>query len=88
MRRFYYPRLSALSDDPPKMVDLINQQLHLALLIATPLLVLAMVLAQFFVPIMYSAKFTEAIPQIQWLAFGTIFKVISWPIAFTLLAKK
>jgi O-antigen/teichoic acid export membrane protein len=88
MSRDYYPRLSGVSNDPVKMTQLVNEQLHLAILMATPMLAFAIVLAPWIIPILYSAKFVDAIPQFQWLAFGTLFKVIVWPVAFMLLATR
>ena len=84
----YLPRLSKVvgENDKPKLVRLVNEQLHLVLLIATPLLGIAIVGAPWMVPILYSSEFGPAIPQIQWFALGTILKVIVWPLSFVLLA--
>lgn len=86
----YLPRLSKVvgEGDNQKLIRIINEQLHLVLLIATPLLGLAIIGAPWIVPILYSKEFLPAVPQIQWFALGTILKVIVWPLSFVLLATK
>jgi len=86
MSRDYFPRLSAEADNPVAMVRLVNEQLHLALLLATPMLMLAILAAPWIIQLLYSAGFADSVPQLQWLAFGTLFKVLSWPLGFVLLA--
>lgn len=88
MSRDYYPRLSALSDQPEGMITLVNEQIHLSLLIATPLIIAAIILAPFIVQILYSSAFKAAVPQMQWLAMGTLLKVLSWPLGYIILALK
>jgi O-antigen/teichoic acid export membrane protein len=88
MSKDYYPRLSMLADKPMEMRNLVNEQVHLSLLIGTPLLLGAIIFAPFITSILYSSEFTSAISQIQWLALGTLFKVMSWPLGFVLLALK
>ena len=86
MGRDYYPRLSGIAGDNMGMNRLVNEQLHLALLLGTPLLLLAMISAPWIITFLYSSGFQAAISQLQWLAFGTLFKLISWPLGFILLA--
>ena len=86
MGRDYYPRLSGHAGDKSGMQKLVNQQLHLALLLGTPLLLLAMTAAPLIIRLLYSSSFQGAVSQLQWLAFGTLFKLISWPLGFVLLA--
>jgi PST family polysaccharide transporter len=86
MSRDYYPRLSGLSGNHASMVKLVNEQLHLALLLGTPLLLLAISAAPIIIQALYSDGFDSAVIQLQWLALGTVFKLVSWPLGFVLLA--
>ena len=88
MSRDFYPRLSGLVDQQESMTSLVNEQIHLSLLIGAPLILAAIVFAPYIINILYSNAFTSAIPQMQWLALGTLFKVLSWPLGFVLLALK
>jgi enterobacterial common antigen flippase len=84
----YFPRLSAINNDNTKVVQLVNEQTEVALLLAGPLIVGMILFLNMVVYILYSAKFTLAIGILHWQLAGTILKVISWPIAFVILAKK
>jgi PST family polysaccharide transporter len=86
MGRDYFPRLAGMAENPKAMVKQVNEQMHLALLMGTPLLLFAIMGAPWIIQFLYSSKFEEAIPQLQWLALGTLFKLISWPLGFVLLA--
>ena len=86
MGRDYFPRLAGMAENPKAMVKQVNEQMHLALLMGTPLLLIAIIGAPWIIHFLYSSKFEEAIPQLQWLALGTLFKLISWPLGFVLLA--
>ena len=88
MGRDYYPRLSALSGDKKGMVKLLNEQINLALLLGTPLLINAIVAAPLIIQLLYSSGFENAISQLRWLSLGTMFKLISWPLGFVLLAMR
>ena len=86
MGRDYYPKLSGMAGDHLAMNKQVNEQIHLSLLLGTPLLLFAIVAAPWIIKLLYSNGFNGAISQLQWLAFGTIFKLISWPLGFILLA--
>jgi PST family polysaccharide transporter len=86
MGRDYFPRLAGMAENPKAMVKQVNEQMHLALLMGTPLLLFAIMGAPWIIQFLYSSKFEEAIPQLQWLALGTLFKLVSWPLGFVLLA--
>jgi O-antigen/teichoic acid export membrane protein len=86
MARDYSPRLAGVSDNPKSMVKMVNEQIHLALLLGTPMLLMAIMAAPWIIAILYSSKFEPAIPQLQWLALGSFFKLISAPLALVMIA--
>ena len=88
MSRDYYPRLSAASDSPEQMKKLVNEQLHIGLLIAAPIIAVMLFLSPFLIHLMYSSEFYTAAGLLQWLMLGTLLKVIVWPVAFVLPAKR
>ena len=83
----YYPQLSQLSDDHPKMNELVNNQTEIGLLLAFPGLLGTLSVAPFVVQILYSVKFLESSDLLCWFVLGCIGRVISWPMDFTVLAK-
>lgn len=83
----YYPRLCELSDDNPKMVRFVNEQLRVVLLVATPLVVGMLLFAPWVLHLFYSAKFVPAEGLLRWQIAGSFLKVLSWPFGYILLSR-
>ncbi len=83
----FYPRLTAVSRDHPKMNQMVNEQTEIAILLAFPGLIGTLVFAPWLMKIFYTAKFIEGSVLLPWFVLGVFFKVISWPMGFILLAK-
>ncbi len=86
MSRDYYPRLSAASHSHTDINKLVNEQLHLALLFAVPVIACMLFFSPWLINILYSSEFNSAVILLQWLLFGTLLKVFAWPIAYILPA--
>lgn len=83
----FFPRLSALSENKTEVKKLVNEQTYIVLVIASPMIVGLLLFSDFALSALYSTKFISASAILQWQALGTFFKVLSWPMAFILLAK-
>lgn len=83
----FFPRLSAIIDDRVQVKKLVNEQSYISLLIASPLIVGMIAFSGLFISLFFSAEFSEAIHVLRWQLVGTFLKVLSWPIAFIMLAK-
>ncbi|WDF59118.1 oligosaccharide flippase family protein [Flavobacterium sp. KACC 22758] len=83
----FFPRLTEINKNNEAVNRLINEQLEIAFLVASPMIVFILVFAQFIITILYSYAFAIAIPILQWLIAGTFFTVISWPLGVMFLAK-
>lgn len=83
----FFPRLSAIADDAGKVKKLVNEQSYIVLVIATPVIISMIVFSDFVLSILYSSTFTAAESLLRWQMPGAFFKVLSWPVAFILLAK-
>lgn len=84
----YFPRLSEISEDHPKMVQLVNEQTEIGILLALPAVVGLIAFAPWLVQVLYSADFIQAGSLIQWFALGCFCRVFQWPLGFIILAKK
>ena len=84
----YFPRLSAVHNDNAKVCKLANDQTEIALLLAGPLIVGMVCFMDVIVWLFYSDKFGQSISVLHWLTIGNLFKVITVPMGFVLLAKK
>lgn len=83
----YYPRLSAISDQNNAVKTLVNEQSFIAILVSLPIIVGMILFSKFILTLFYSTEFIAASELLRWQLLGSIFKIISWPLAFILLAK-
>ena len=83
----YYPRVSAVKDQPRELVKLINQQHRLVMLLAVPMILGTIALVPYLVPIVYSHKFTPTVDILEWQLIGDLLKFSSWTMAYALLAR-
>lgn len=84
----FYPRLAGYGDNVEKQNQLVNEQTRLALLLATPALIAALVFSGPLIQIMYSSAFADAAGILRWQVLGLLAKIISWPMGFILLARR
>jgi PST family polysaccharide transporter len=82
----YYPRLTAVIQDPAAVNRLVNEQTEVALLLAAPVLLAMLALAPWVIRLLYSAEFVEAVEVLRWQVLGDILKIASWPLGFILVA--
>jgi len=83
----FFPRLSAICEEKDKVKQLINEQSYIVLIIATPLIIGMLIFSDLALSILYSGTFTGANTLLCWQLAGTFFKILSWPIAFIMLAR-
>lgn len=87
MGQDYYPRVSAVSDDPLELVRLINQQHRLVMLVAGPIVLGTLAIAPYLIPIIYSPRFASAVSVLEWQLIGDLFKFSSWTMGTVILAR-
>jgi PST family polysaccharide transporter len=82
----YYPRLTQVIGDREAAGRIVNEQTEVALLLCSPLILTMLALAPYVVDLLYSQSFAPASEILRWQLLGDIFKVLSWPLGFVLLA--
>ena len=87
METDYFPRLSAVGNNRHQMSDMVNRQIEVSLLIASPLLALLIVFMPLVVPLLFTKAFLPVIAMAQVAVLSMYFKAISLPIAYLQLAK-
>lgn len=80
----YYPRVAATQHD---MASVVNQQHHLILTLALPLVLGLYGLAPWLVPLAYSGEFTPMLGLLEWLLVASLIKFASWSMSFVVLAR-
>lgn len=83
----FYPRLCAVASSNIRIRRLVNEQTHVILIVASPIIVGMLLVADYIIPLLYTSSFVEASELLRWQVFATFLKVISWPMGFILLAK-
>lgn len=82
----YYPRLTAVVHDAPAANRLINEQTHVALLLASPVCLGMLALAPWVIELLYSDRFLASAELLRWQVLADVLKVASWPLGYLLLA--
>ncbi|HEX2864779.1 MAG TPA: oligosaccharide flippase family protein, partial [Deinococcales bacterium] len=82
----YYPRISAIVEEPTEVARAVRGELVLVLLLSTPVIALMMAVGPALITLLYSAKFTAAFSVLAWQLVGDVFRVSGWVFATSLLA--
>ncbi|HEX3720179.1 MAG TPA: O-antigen translocase [Verrucomicrobiae bacterium] len=83
----FLPRLTAAANDPVTMNRLVNEQTETGMLIAVPGVLATLTLAPWVMKVFYSAAFVPGAEVVRWQILGVFLRVVSWPLAFVLVAK-
>lgn len=82
----YYPRLVAVINDREAAVRLVNEQTEVALLLTGPAMVAMLGCAPWVIALLYTSEFGPSVEILRWQLLGDMFKVMSWPLGFILVA--
>jgi O-antigen/teichoic acid export membrane protein len=83
----FYPRLTTVQKDNSKVKEMVNDQIEIALLLITPLILGFYFLAPLLIRVLYSKEFLDVVLILKFALFAVIIKAIIWPLAFIILAK-
>jgi antigen flippase len=88
MGQDFYPRLTAIHDDHAAVRKLVNEQLEVALLLAGPMILAMLTFAPVAIYLLYTPEFVaESAPILRWQVLGTLFRVLTFPLGFIIVAK-
>lgn len=87
MAKDFYPRLTSVSFQDIKEIELINEQTQVGILLAAPGLLFTLALAPLGIRLLYSSEYIEAYSILQWMILGVFLRTISWPMAFLFVAR-
>ena len=83
----YYPRLSKVADSRLRLRAFVSQEINVAIAVMAPVVALFILLRELVVWILYTPEFNVILTFVSWGMVGTIFRTLSWCLAFTILAK-
>ena len=83
----FFPRISSINHDTPRLNHAINQQIDVCVLLMAPILILFVMFMPLLVRVLYTSSFLPAVPMTICAVFYMFFKAVTTPIAYTSLAK-
>jgi O-antigen/teichoic acid export membrane protein len=83
----FYPRLTTVQNDHSKVKEMVNDQIEIALLLITPLILGFYFLAPLIIRVLYSSAFMNVVLILKFALLAIIVKAVIWPLAFIILAK-
>jgi PST family polysaccharide transporter len=84
----YYPRLSAAADDKHSFNRMVNEQVHVGLILAAPALAFLALAAPLALHLLYTSEFKDAALLLRLQIIGDAMRVLGWALGFALLARK
>lgn len=83
----YFPRLSEAADDNLKMRTIVNRQMEIVALLATPLSILLVITAPILIRLLLTEEFISVTPLMRWLGVAIMLKAIAYPLGYVNFAK-
>lgn len=83
----YFPRLSAVADDNIKMSEIINRQMEIVALLATPLTILLIVTSPIIIDLLLTEQFASSTSLMRWLGLAILLKAVAYPLGYVNFAK-
>lgn len=84
----YFPRLSAIVKDYPKMREVVNRQSEIVMLIMTPLTLLLFLTAPWIIRILLSETFLPVTGLVRWLGLGVFLQGLTFPLGYLYIANE
>jgi len=84
---YFLPKLSSI-DNPSERNSLMSEGMRIVVLITVPVIVAMISLKPLIISFLYTSEFIESLNIMKWMLIGDFFKIISWFLAFTILAYK
>jgi antigen flippase len=82
----FFPRVAAVKDEAAAQ-DITEKQIQAALLLGMPMVVGLVTLGRWTLRLLYADSFDAALPLLPWMAWGVLFRLMTWPMGFWLLAR-
>jgi O-antigen/teichoic acid export membrane protein len=83
----YTVRVSAVSDRPALLVQLINQQHRMMMVLSIPVILGILALVRYLIPLLYSPQFHLAEQVLEWQLTGDLFRLSAWSMSVVILAR-
>lgn len=86
MSKDYFPRLSEIIKNKKEVTQTVTRQAMIAVLLITPIIIVFLMLSEYFIIILYSKAFLPIWVFLNFAIIGTLFKAVSWSMGFVIIA--
>lgn len=83
----YYPRLSRIFGDRLETDRHVSTQIEVGMKVLLPMALVFIAADRWIVELLYSSEFELIVPFVNWAMIGTLFRMVSWCMAFVILAR-
>lgn len=83
----YFPRLSAAASDRDRFNSVVNRQIEIVALIATPLVICLIGTAPLIIKVLLTDSFMQVAPLIKWMGVGILSQALYFPIGYMFIAR-
>lgn len=87
MAKDYYPRLAGIAHQRPRLRATVEQQVFIALLLITPIIIGFLAFAPQLIQLLFTEKFLGIQAMISWGIMGLLFKAVSFALGYVMIAK-
>ncbi len=83
----YFPRLSRVNSSDMRTGVFVSHEIMIALCVLLPVIAVFIGGSELIIRLFYTEEFLVIIPFITWAILGTVFRAVSWSMAFVMLAR-
>jgi enterobacterial common antigen flippase len=82
----FFPQVAAAADESASR-RLVDRQIEVGVMLGLPALVILVGAGGFCLHLLYAQTFDPALPVLTWMTWGILFRLLSWPMTYWLMAR-
>lgn len=82
----FFPQVAAAADETASR-RLVDRQIEVGVMLGLPALVILVGAGSFCLHLLYARTFDAALPVLAWMTWGILFRLLSWPMSYWLMAR-
>ena len=82
----FFPQVAAAADESASR-RLVDRQIEVGVMLGLPALVILVGAGGFCLHLLYAQTFDAALPVLTWMTWGILFRLLSWPMTYWLMAR-
>lgn len=83
----YFPRLSRVNGSDLRTGVFVSHEIMIALCVLLPVIAVFIGGSELIIRLLYTEEFLVIVPFVTWAILGTVFRAVSWSMAFVMLAR-